>query len=84
MQIIDFLSESPKSLIFEKKSNSTNLGGVFTLIYFIIVIIISATYIFDYVVNPKYDALYTYEHFYNYEYDYVINKYEHHPYTIIY
>ena len=53
MHRLDFLSGAPKTFIFEKSSNKTNLGGVFTLIYLIIVLIISLAYIVDYEVNPK-------------------------------
>ena len=53
MEKLDFLSGAPNTFIFEKNSNKTNLGGVFTLIYLIIVLIIFIAYIFDYEVNPK-------------------------------
>ena len=32
MNKLDFLSGAPKTLIFEKNSNKTNFGGVWTLI----------------------------------------------------
>ena len=63
MQKLDFLSGAPKTFIFEKSSNKTNLGGVFTLIYLIIVLIISLAYIVDYEANPKYEAQFSSEHF---------------------
>ena len=74
MQKLDFLSGAPKTFIFEKSSNKTNLGGVFTLIYLIIVLIIFLTYIFDYEVNPKYEAQFSSEHFFNYDNEYRENK----------
>ena len=54
MQKLDFLSGAPKTFIFEKSSNKTNLGGVFTLIYLIIVLLIFLVYIVDYELNQKY------------------------------
>jgi hypothetical protein len=63
MQKLDFLSGAPKTFIFEKSSNKTNLGGVFTLIYLIIVLLIFLAYIVDYEVNPKYEAQMSSKHF---------------------
>ena len=74
MQKLDFLSGAPKTFIFEKSSNKTNLGGVFTLIYLIIVLIISLAYIVDYEANPKYEAQSHSEHFFNNDEEYMINK----------
>ena len=62
MNKLDFLSGAPKTLIFEKNSNKTNFGGIWTLIYLIIVLLIIVTYMYDYAVNPKYSVLYTYNH----------------------
>jgi hypothetical protein len=76
MQKLDFLSGTPKTFIFEKSSNKTYLGGVFTLIYLIIVLIIFLVYIFDYEVNPKYEAQFSSEHFYNSDDEYIENKME--------
>ena len=64
MNALDFLSGPPQISIFEKNSNKTNLGGVLTLIYLIIILIISIAYIYDYEVNPKYIVSYSYEHKY--------------------
>ena len=61
MNSLDFLSNPPTTFIFEKKSNKTNLGGVFTLILLFIIFIISTAYIYDYIVNPKYVFSYTYD-----------------------
>jgi len=74
MHRLDFLSGAPKTFIFEKSSNKTNLGGVFTLIYLIIVLIISLAYILDYEANPKYEAQFSSEHFFNNDEEYMINK----------
>ena len=64
MNALDFLSGPPQISIFEKSSNKTNLGGVLTLIYLIIFLIISIAYIYNYEVNPKYIVSYSYEHKY--------------------
>ena len=64
MYNFDFLSESPKLLIFQKKSKKNSFGGVLTIIYLIIVILISIIYIYDYSKNSKYSIIYTFEHEY--------------------
>ena len=64
MYNFDFLSESPKLLIFQKKSKKNSFGGVLTIIYLIIVILIAIIYIYDYSKNSKYSIIYTYEHEY--------------------
>ena len=61
MKKLDFLSGAPNTLIFGQKASKTRLGGVLTLIYLIIVLIISIVYIFDYAINSKYTVLYVYE-----------------------
>ena len=48
MNILDIISDSPKIYIFQKSSNKTNLGGIITLVYFIILVIISIAYIYDF------------------------------------
>ena len=55
MHSLDFFSEAPVNYIFQKDSNKTNLGGVFFLIYIIIMFFISLYYILDYVMNNKYE-----------------------------
>ena len=64
MHFLDFLSESPKLFIFQKESNKTNFGGVLFLIYIIIMLLISSTYIANYLLNDKYtyEALTFYNH----------------------
>ena len=48
MNILDIISDSPKVYIFQKSSNKTNLGGIITLVYFIILVLISIAYIYDF------------------------------------
>ena len=57
MNFLDFLNESPKFFIFQKKANKSNFGGVLFLIYILIMILISLAYILDYAFND----IYTYE-----------------------
>ena len=59
MHSFDFISQSPQVFIFEKSANKTNLGGIFSFIYIIIVIIISLLYLFDYISNDKYNVEYS-------------------------
>ena len=40
MNSLDFLSDSPRTYKFQRRSNKTNSGGVLTLIYFIILALI--------------------------------------------
>ena len=61
MHKFDFLSGAPKTLIFERKSNKTNLGGVLTLIYLIIVLLIILGYIYDYSMTQLYTISYSYD-----------------------
>ena len=55
MNPIDLISTSPRTFIFQKKSNKTNLGGILTLIYLIFLIILFVLYFFDYSVYEKYE-----------------------------
>jgi len=54
MRKLDFLSNSPKTFIFEKSSNKTTFGGSLTLIYIFIVFLIAITYAYNYYANDKY------------------------------
>ena len=58
MRAIDFLSDSPKNYIFQKEVYKTNFGGVLFLIYCIIMLFITLTYILDYCFNEKYEIEY--------------------------
>jgi len=59
MNYLDFFSQPPTMLIFQKNSNKTTFGGVLFLIYMIIMIIISLIYILDYFLNDKYIVEYS-------------------------
>ena len=51
---LDFLSPSPKTFIFHQNSNKTNLGGVLSLIYLLIFIILFIYYISLYALEDNY------------------------------
>ena len=58
MRALDFLSDSPKNYIFQKKAHKTNFGGILFLLYCIIMTIISLSYILDFALNDKYEVEY--------------------------
>ena len=58
MKAIDFLSKSPNIYIFKKEAYKTNFGGFLFFIFFIIMLVITASYIIDYVLNDKYEIEY--------------------------
>ena len=61
MNILDFISDSPKAYIFSNKTNKTNLGGICTFIYFIVLIFLSVIYIIDFQSLHKYEFTYFYK-----------------------
>ena len=75
MNGFDFLSKAPMNFIFDKKSNKTNLGGVFTLIHLLIVIIIIITYLYDYSITPQYSYQHSYEEQYKNDNEYFEKRY---------
>ena len=60
MHKLDFLSSSPHSFIFHQNSNKTNFGGVLSLIYLIVVLIITAFYLVFYLIADNYTVEYLY------------------------
>ena len=60
MKKFDFLSQSPKTFIFERISNKTNFGGVLTIIYLLIMLFISIYYIYNYIIGDRYEYFYSY------------------------
>ena len=75
MDKLDLLSGAPKTLIFEKSSNKTNFGGSLTILYLIILLVIIIIYMVNYAINPKYSVLYTYEHQFNADSEYINKRY---------
>ena len=61
MHKFDLISGAPKTFIFERSSNKTNLGGFFTIIFLVIIIMIMNGYLYEYFANPKYRYSYAYD-----------------------
>ena len=76
MHKFDFLSGAPKTLIFERKSNKTNLGGVFTLIYLIIVLLITMGYMYDYSISQLYTTTFSYDYKYTEDSDFLTSRHK--------
>jgi hypothetical protein len=55
MYKIDLISQSPKNYIFQKESNETNVGGLLTIIYCFLAILIFVSYSYRYYSNNKYE-----------------------------
>ena len=55
---LDFLSDSPQVFIFQQNSNKTNLGGVLSLIYLIVFLILALYYISIYILEDNYSVQY--------------------------
>jgi hypothetical protein len=55
MNILDIISDSPRTYIFQKGSNKTNFGGIFTLIYLIAILLITTFYLYDFFTYEKYE-----------------------------
>ena len=62
MNVLDLISDSLRIYIFQKRTNKTNLGGIFTLVYLIILILITLAYLYGYFES----APYQYNDFYKY------------------
>ena len=55
MYKFDLINQSPKNYIFQKESNETSVGGVLTIIYFIVALLIIVSYIYRFSSNNKYE-----------------------------
>ena len=75
MHKFDFLSGAPKTLIFQKDSNKTNMGGILTLIYLILALLIIITYIYDFFTSNKYTITYTYDYQTHEEEEFIKKRY---------
>ncbi len=58
LHAIDFLSNQPRNFIFQKTSNKTNLGGILSLIYLIVFLIIAVSYFAFYALKDNYSIEY--------------------------
>ena len=57
---IDFLGVAPHNFIFQNNSNKTNFGGLLTLIFMIITLIIIAFYLIDFITEQTYSVEYVF------------------------
>ena len=55
---LDFLSQPPPFYIFQQNTNKTTFGGVTFIIFIIFMIFFSLLYIFDFILNEKYEIEY--------------------------
>lgn len=59
MRKLDFLSQPPQIYIFQQNSNKTTFGGVIFILFIFVMIFISLLYIFDYILNEKFEIEYS-------------------------
>ena len=59
MRKLDFLSQPPHIYIFQQNSNKTTFGGVIFILFIFVMIFISLLYIFDYILNEKFEIEYS-------------------------
>ena len=57
---MDILSNAPQNIIFHKKSNQTNFGGILSLIFFIIAFVIIIFYLINYFAEDDFSIQYSY------------------------
>ena len=60
LHCLDFLSDSPKNFIFQNKSNKTHFGGLLSLIFFILSILITILYLIDFASQDDFSIEYAY------------------------
>ena len=65
MNVLNFISDSPRINIFQKNSNKTNLGGILTFIYLFFLLFIIVAYLFYYFNYEKYEFSYFYKYLLN-------------------
>ena len=59
MQKLDFLSQPPQIFIFQQNANKTTFGGVIFTLFILFMIFISLIYIFDFILNDKFEIKYS-------------------------
>ena len=57
---MDFLCVAPQNFIFQNKSNKTNFGGLLTLIFMIITLILFAFYLINFITEQTYSVEYVF------------------------
>ena len=63
MNVLDFISDSPRTYIFQNRANKTNLGVILTLIYLIILLLLAVTYLYDFYNYERYEYSYFFKYF---------------------
>ena len=58
---LDFLSSSPQNIIFNRRANQTNFGGILSLIYLLLFFIISGFYLVSYFNEENYFIQYLFQ-----------------------
>ena len=61
MYKFDFLSSAPRNFIFQKYSNKTNFGGLLSVLYLILFLIISLYYLISYYNEDNYSIQYIFQ-----------------------
>lgn len=59
MYKLDFFSQPPQIYIFQQSSNKSTFGGVIFLFFSIFMIFVSLLYIFDFILNDKFEIEYS-------------------------
>ena len=57
---LDFLNDSPKNFIIKNKSNKTHFGGILTLVFYILTILIIIFYSIVFIAQEEFFIEYTY------------------------
>jgi len=60
LNVLDFLSSSPNSYIFQRTSNQTNFGGVCQILSIILILGLAIYYIITYFKKDDYSIEYSY------------------------
>ena len=58
MRVLDFFSESPSIYIFQKEANKTKFGGFLFLLFSVLILLISSSYIIYFLIDYKNGELY--------------------------
>ena len=58
MRKLDIFSQPPQIYILQQKANKTTFGGVVCILFMLFILFISLLYIFDFILNEKYEIEY--------------------------
>jgi hypothetical protein len=59
MKKLDIFNQPPQFYIFHNKANKTTFGGIIFIFFMLFMIFVSLFYIFDYILNEKYEIEFT-------------------------